>query len=124
LNKEEIALLYGFKNDENFDKIIEVLKKIHIRVKILKNEEYNEKVGYVLGEKGFKKSSEVLEKIPENELMIFQNIKGKRLDFVLDKLRENGCEIPKYKAIVTPFNIHWTLKKLYEQMKKEHGSLS
>lgn len=124
MNKDEIIIFYGFKKDENFDKIIEVLKQIRVRVKILKNEDYNEKLGYLLGAKGFNKSSEILEDFCENELMIFQNIKGKRLDFVLDKLRENNCEIPKYKAIVTPFNIHWTLKKLYEQMKKEHGALS
>lgn len=124
MNKDEITLLYGFKHNEALEKIIEVLKQIHIKVKVLKTEDYNEKLGYILGIKGFKKSSDVLENISLNELMIFQNIKGKRLDFVLDKLKENECNIPKYKAVVTPFNIHWTLKRLYETMEKEHGNLS
>lgn len=123
MKNDEVVLLYGFKTDENFEKITEVLKSIHIKVKVLNASDYNEKLGFLLGMKGFNKANENEENILENELMIFQNIKGKRLDLVLDSLRGKECKIPKYKAVVTPFNVHWTLKKLYEQMKKEHGSL-
>lgn len=123
MNKDEIILLYGFKDDENFEKILAVLKTIHIKARILKESDYNEKIGFLLGAKGFSKSSDDSENIIQDELMIFQNIKGKRLDFALDKLKENECKIPKFKSVVTPFNIHWSLKRLYETMKKEHGAL-
>ena len=124
MNKDEIILLYGFKNNENTDKILSVLKEVHIKVKILNEGDYNEKVGYLLGLKGFNKSTDNIENTIQNELMIFQNIKGKRLDFVLDKLKENKCIIPKFKSVATPFNIHWSLKRLYETMKKEHSALN
>lgn len=124
MNKDEIILLYGFKADENFEKILSVLKNVRIKTKILNDSDYSEKIGFLLGLKGFNKSSVDEENTIQNELMIFQNVKGKRLDFALDTLKENECKIPKFKSVVTPFNVHWTLKRLYETIKKEHSALN
>ena len=121
MNKEEIALLYGFEDSEA-GKIIASLKKIRVGTRVLKSEDCHEKIGFVLGLKGFNKSKAEEPSDIDEEIIIFQGIKGKRLDAVLDKMRGDSCKVPKYKAVVTPFNIHWTVRKLYETMLREHGS--
>ncbi|MBO6177778.1 MAG: DUF3783 domain-containing protein [Selenomonadaceae bacterium] len=120
MNREELVLLYGF-DGEAAEKIVATLKTVRVKTKILKADEYGEKVGFLLGLKGFAKAMESETERPEEKIMVLQNIKGKRLDAVLDALRKNDCEVPVYKATVTAFNVHWTLKRLFETMKKEHG---
>lgn len=116
MNKDEVTLLYGFKDEKILSKIISVLSEIHIKTKVLKDSDYNEKLGFLLGLKGFKQSNNTEENFSGEEIMIFQNIKGKRLDLALEKLKKNELTITKNKAIVTPFNVHWTIKKIHEKM--------
>ena len=123
MNKDEVTLLYGFKDEERLSQIIYALSEIHIKTKILKDSDYNEKLGFLLGLKGFKQSNNTEEIFSGEEIMIFQNIKGKRLDSALEKFKESGLTITKNKAIVTPFNVHWTIKKIHEKM-LEHQNVT
>ena len=56
------------------------------------------------------------------EVMIFYNIKGKRLDQVLLALKNADIVHVKFKAVVTPFNMLWTLRRLCETLQREHAA--
>ena len=56
-----------------------------------------------------------------HEAAVFHNIKGKRLDQVLQALKDAGIAHIKFKAVTTPFNLHWTLARLCRTMHKEHA---
>ena len=53
-----------------------------------------------------------------------QGIRNKRLDQVLEAFRTAAIPPVLYKAIVTPFNTLWTLKKLCLTIEKEHGMVT
>ena len=118
--KEEQALLYHFHDPELLEQFKTVLKKLRIRTTVLKDEDFSQKVGFLLGMKGFPPSKETGEAFDfPQEVMLFHNIQGKRLDEVLHAMREAGLPKLHYKAVVTPFNILWTLRRLCETMQKE-----
>lgn len=122
MNKDKIALLYGYENEEKLSEIISVFKEVHTRTKVLKNADCNEKLGFILGLNGFKKNDKIDEDFIDDEIMIFQNIQGKNLDNLLEKFKERDIKITKNKAIATPFNVHWTIKKIYEKMQNHQNT--
>ena len=125
MKREEQVLLYQFRDEEKLSGIRQALKKLHVKSRILPEEAHREKVGFLLGMKGFKetKSEDETFSFP-NEVMVFHNIRGKRLDEVLESLKNAGIPPVKFKAVVTPFNTLWTLQRLCETMQREHGAMS
>ena len=123
--KEEQVLLYRFHDADMLEQFKAVLKAIRIRVTVLKDEDSAEKVGFLLGIKGFQPAKEKGEAFTfPGEVMILHNIQGKRLDEVLRSMKEAGLPRIHYKAVVTPFNILWPLRKLCETMQKEHAEIT
>lgn len=123
--KEEQVLLYRFHDADMLEQFKAVLKTLHIRVTVLKDEDSAEKVGFLLGIKGFQPAKEKGEAFTfPGEVMILHNIQGKRLDEVLRSMKEAGLPRIHYKAVVTPFNILWPLRKLCETMQKEHAEIT
>jgi len=123
MNKKEQVLLYGFENNERTEKIKKIFNKLSIKYTFLKEDSIVEKIGYLLGNKGFAKTKSEGEffQFP-HEVMLFSSIMGKRLDDVLLALKNEEIKIP-YKAVVTPFNKLWTLERLVKTMEKEHGAM-
>ncbi len=123
MKKKEQVLLYQFHDEALLTPLLEVMKKLRIKVTLLKDEDYREKIGFLLGMKGFLPAADQTDGFSfPHEVMIFSNIQGKRLDEVLDSISKAGIPRIPYKAIVTPFNTLWTLKRLCETMEKEHGT--
>ena len=78
----------------------------------------------VLGSRGFSPAKAEEEEFSfPHEVMLMQNIRNKRLDKLLAAWKEAGLAPVIYKAVVTPFNTLWTLKKLCQTMEKEHGAV-
>ncbi len=123
MKREELGLLYQFHDAERLERLRAVLKALHIRVRVLKDEDYAEKIGFLLGLKGFHPAKEREEFTFPHEVMVLQNIRHKRLDAVLEAIKEAGIPKIQYKAVVTPFNTLWTLQRLCETMQKEHGAM-
>jgi len=118
----EKVLCFRF-DAETFEAVRIVMRKLGVECRALPEESWREKVGFLLGMRGFKPAPQ--EDAPEFDfpepVMVLDHIKGKRLDQVLAAMKE--AEIPpiRYKAVVTPFNTLWTLRRLCETMKKEHA---
>lgn len=123
MKRKELVLLYQFPDDENFALLKKTLHKMGIETKELQGDAWREKVGYLLGMKGFRAAKPDPEETFDfpNEVMLMQNIRNKRLDAVLLALKEAGVPHIKFKAVVTPFNTFWTLKRVCENMQKEHA---
>ncbi|WP_303813862.1 DUF3783 domain-containing protein [Selenomonas ruminantium] len=125
MKRQEQVLFYQFQDDEKLALACKTLHKMGIVTKILQPEDWREKVGYLLGAKGFQpaKAKDEDNFVFPHEVMVLQNIRNKRLDEVLLALKEAGVPHIRFKAVVTPFNTLWTLRRLCETMQKEHGAL-
>ena len=121
----EKVLCYRF-DAEVFEAVRAVMRKLGVECRALPEESWREKVGFLLGQRGFKPApqDDATEFDFPEPVMVIDHIKGKRLDQLLAAMKE--AEIPpiRYKAVVTPFNTLWTLRRLCETMKKEHAYLS
>lgn len=125
MKKEEATvLLYSFIDQEKMAQIRQVLGSLQIKVQVLASDSCRQKIGYLAGMKGFSAMPENDEDfIFPHEVMIFHNIKGKRLDQVLLAMKKADIAPVKFKAIVTPFNMFWTLRRLCETVQKEHAAM-
>ncbi|MCR5757928.1 MAG: DUF3783 domain-containing protein [Selenomonas sp.] len=125
MKRQEQVLFYQFRAEEYLALACKTLHKMGIKTRILSPEDWREKVGFLLGIKGFQpvKTKEEDDFVFPHEVMILQNIRNKRLDEVLQALKDAGVPHIRFKAVVTPFNTLWTLRRLCETMQKEHGAL-
>ncbi len=122
----EQVLFYQFQEGEALSLAQKTLHRLGIKTKVLRSEDWTQKIGYLLEAPGFKatKAGEEESFSFPYEVMIFQNIRNKRLEHVLQELKEAGVPPVRFKSVVTPFNILWTLKRLCQTMEKEHGLLT
>ena len=122
----EKVLCYRFADEEKLEKIRSVMKRLGVECRVLPDDSWREKVGFLLGMGGYKPAQEVAgeEFDFSDEVMILHHIKGKRLDQVLAAMKAADVSPIRYKAVVTPFNTLWTLRRLCETMKKEHAYMA
>lgn len=121
----EKVLCYRFADGEKLEKIRSVMKKLGVECRVLPDDSWREKVGFLLGMGGYKPAKEAEGEAFDfpDEVMILHHIKGKRLDQVLAAMKAADIPPIRYKAVVTPFNTLWTLRRLCETMKKEHAGI-
>ena len=55
--------------------------------------------------------------------MKINNINRVRMDKILAAFRQAGIAKINYKAMVTPYNMFWTIQRLGKTMEKEHGAI-
>ena len=126
MKRQEQVLFYQFRDMEKLQLARKVLSRMGIVSKVIPVDDWTQKVGYLLGLKGFKaadKPDADDDFVFPHEVMVLQNIRNKRLDEVLLALKEAGVPHIRFKAVVTPFNTLWTLRRLCETMQREHGAM-
>jgi len=122
--QEEVILLYHFLDQTKLQQIKDICKQLKIQTKDIGDELLGQKVGYLIGRKGFAAMKTEMEGNPfPHEVIVFSNSDRKRLDQVLTAFKEAKIETIKFKAIMTPFNMFWSLQRLCETMQKEHGAM-
>ena len=122
VNSKERVLLYQFPADQAA-LITGALRPMGVDVQILSPDAWREKVGYLLGRKGFLKQTAQeggAFSFP-HRVMLLDAVKGKRLTQVLRAVEDAGVPHITYKSSITPYNTLWTLRYLCEHMAKEHG---
>ena len=122
VNSKERVLLYQFPADQAA-LITGALRPTGVDVQILSPDAWCEKVGYLLGRKGFLKhaAQEGGAFSFPHRVMLLDAVKGKRLTQVLRAVEDAGVPHITYKSSITPYNTLWTLRYLCEHMAKEHG---
>ena len=121
-NSKERVLLYQFPADQAA-LITGALRPMGVDVQILSPDAWREKVGYLLGRKGFLKQTAQEGDVFSfpHRVMLLNAVKGKRLTQVLRAVEDAGVPHITYKSSITPYNTLWTLRYLCEHMAKEHG---
>ena len=121
-NSKERVLLYQFPADQAA-LITGALRPMGVSVQLLSPDAWREKVGYLLGRKGFLKhaAQEGGAFSFPHRVMLLDAVKGKRLTQVLRAVEDAGIPHITYKSSITPYNTLWTLRYLCEHMAKEHG---
>lgn len=120
--REEKVLLYQFLDEERLQAARDVLRRLGIASEVLPASCWAQKIGFLLGLKGYSAASELEDKkafIFSHEVIILYNIQNRRLDQVLGAL-STAIGRMRYKAVVTPMNRLWSLRRLCETMQKEH----
>ena len=121
-NSKERVLLYQFPADQAA-LITGALRPMGVDVQILSPDAWREKVGYLLGRKGFLKHAAQEGDVFSfpHRVMLLDAVKGKRLTQVLRAVEDAGVPRITYKSSITPYNTLWTLRYLCEHIAKEHG---
>ena len=121
-NSKERVLLYQFPADQAA-LITGALRPMGVDVQILSPDAWCEKVGYLLGRKGFLKhaAQEGGAFSFPHRVILLDAVKGKRLTQVLRAVEDAGIPHITYKSSITPYNTLLTLRYLCEHMAKEHG---
>ena len=121
-NSKERVLLYQFPVDQA-ELITGALRPMGVGVQILSPDAWREKIGYLLGRKGFLKQTAQEGDVFSfpHRVMLLDAVKGKRLTQVLRAVEDAGVPHITYKSSITPYNTLWTLRYLCEHMAKEHG---
>lgn len=121
--KESILLFHAPEKKELL-KIQKALFPLHIRVRTISKEQYNQSLGFLAGMKEISPAEETYtgEDLPA-PFFVFCFLTEQRLDQVLLALRKCGSGPYPYKAILTPSNCEWDVLTCFEEIKKEHEQM-
>lgn len=121
---KEMILLFNPPEKEHLLKIRSALLPLHIRIQLIKREQYNQPLGYLAGMKDIAPAEEIYdgEELPDT-MFLFSSLSSSRLDQVLAALRKSGVGPFPYKAILTPTNSKWNAVDCFSEIRREHEAL-
>ncbi|MBQ8983134.1 MAG: DUF3783 domain-containing protein [Lachnospiraceae bacterium] len=122
----ETVLLYGFNDSQRLREINYVMVQMGIRVKIIKDDQIGQTVGFLAGVKGMEENPDAEKFEPLNEeVMVMHNFSlNKRIDLMLSNIKNRGLEGIPLKCIMTSTNKNWTFYQLAKELEKEHALLT
>lgn len=121
---KETVLLFHIEDRAQKLSIEQALFPYHVRLRKIEKERYSETLGQLVGlldtpDSPLPYDGDEL----EAPMMIFAGIPDRKLDSMLQSLRERKVRIP-YKAILTPTNQAWTPQECFAELKREHEAMS
>ena len=121
---KETILLFNPPAKEELLKIEMALFPLHIRLKKVAIEDYNQPLGLLAGMKDIELAQGVFEgdELPD-PMLIFCFLSDNRLNQALAALRKCGAGPFPYKAILTPTNSTWTAPDCFSEISLEHETL-
>ena len=148
VKNREVVLLYRFRDTEIGRQLRAVAARMGIMCKVVEEEQTEETIGALLKLPGFVPggvpgryseaeqdgisgqsgvSQDISADRPKPELtrqvMVMHGFTNQRLNEFLQNMRKAGMPIIPLKAIVTPQNVNWTFRALYEELEKEHEAV-
>lgn len=149
VRNREVVLLYRFRDTEIGRQLHAVAARMGILCKVVEEEQTEETLGALLKLPGFASAgaadsmendmrpetgteNSTGDNADENtggkpeltrQVMIMHGFTNQRLNEFLQNMRKAGMPIIPLKAIVTPQNISWTFRTLYEELEKEHEAV-
>ena len=129
LKKETVLYYCPDKDKENGNesriaKLKAVFVRMGIRIKNVSGDQMNQTVGYLAGFDGFEEQPEGECPAVEEEILVMKNFSNKRIDELLMNLRRSGVSKIALKAVITDTNSKWSFYELYQELKKEHDTMS
>ena len=116
-------VLLHIPDKNKFDRISKLCEKCGYSCCQIQNADVNRTIlERISGQSAGKKvSAPPLYFLPE--MMIFQGLADKEVHQFLEAYRAEGIPTVDLKAVVTPWNLTWTLYELAEHLKEEHRSM-
>ena len=128
--KKEIVLYYCPEkdiqkgNDSRIAKLKAVLVRMGIRIKNITPDQTGQTVGYLAGIEGFEERPSAEYPLVEEEILVMKNFSSRKIDELLMNLRRSGVSKIALKAVITDTNSKWSFYELYQELKKEHETMS
>ena len=121
---KETILLFNPPEKEKLLKIEMALFPLHVRLKKISPEQYNQPLGVLAGIKDMTPVEGVYSggELP-GTLFVFCFLEGNRLDQALAALRRCGAGPFPYNAVLTPTNSRWTAPDCFEEIRREHEAM-
>ena len=121
---KETILLFNPPEKEKLLKIEMALFPLHVRLKKISPEQYNQPLGVLAGIKDMTPVEGVYSggELP-GTLFVFCFLERNRLDQALAALRRCGAGPFPYKAVLTPTNSRWTAPDCFEEIRREHEAM-
>ncbi len=130
VKNREVVLLYRFRDTEIGRQLHGVAARMGILCKVVEENQTEETLGALLKLPGFTAGSSEAEAGEEarkteltRQVMIMFGFTNRRLEELLQNMRKAGMPVIPLKAIVTPQNVSWTFRALYEELEKEHEAI-
>ncbi len=116
----EKAVLFNTSCTEEIKKL---LVPMHLQVVEADAIQYNDSLQNIVnGKTDIIKSNPFTGKVPDESLILFCGINGKKLDKILFKLRNNKNINVTYKAVLTPSNSRWTVLHILLELAREQAA--
>lgn len=115
-------IMFYTKDKNKSEQIINLCRRLNIRTRKMKPSDINMEAGSLAGIKalGIKKEKE---KAPAGyempEVIIFSGISSSELDTFLEEYKKANITSTALKAVLTPYNITWTLYELITELQRE-----
>lgn len=121
---KETILLFHVPDKDTLLKIEMALFPLHVRLRRVAKEDYNQPLGALAGIKDIPKLSESYEGEELNDtLLVFAFFTDARLNQALAALRKSGAGPFPYKAILTPTNQTWNAMQCFREIKEEREAI-
>ena len=115
-------LLFNVNNDRqlSIEKLCRSLSA-SVSVSAIRPSMYMQSMWYLAGIMGFeKKNTSYTGSDFDSEMLVFSGIYQTLMDEFLESMKKAGVFPVALKAIITPTNIFWTPKQLYDELCQEH----
>lgn len=121
---KETILLFHVPDKDTLLKIEMALFPLHVRLRRVAKEDYNQPLGALAGIKDIPKLSESYEgEELDDTLFVFAFFTDARLNQALAALRKSGAGPFPYKAILTPTNQTWNAMQCFREIKEEREAI-
>ena len=122
----EAVLMYGFNDPQRMREISYIMMQMGIRIKVIKEEQLGQTVGYLAGVKGMEENAEpkLYEPLGEEVLVMCNFLSDKRIDQMLSNIKKRGLAWIPLKCILTRSNAAWTFHDLAKELEREHAVLT
>ncbi len=120
-----LVALYGLDAESERGRVVRgVMAELGVAVRTIAPANLNDPVGAVAGMVGMRPARvPYAGEAPEDEFMLVCNCSSVQLDEMLSALRAANASVA-HKAQVTQFNRLWPLRKLMEEVAREHAAMN
>lgn len=124
---KETILLFNVPDKEKLLKMEMALYPLHIRLKLVSQEDYNQSLGTLAGITKAAGAGEVsaYDGAPlPGTMIVFAFFDDNKLNQALAALKKCGAGPFPYKAVLTPTNQLWTAPECFAEIKREHEQMT
>ena len=108
MKSQKTILIYEMKKEKE-EKVLTICRKRQITVRKVQLLEYAQSLG----------SLARISKIPQNRTKDSGTLDTNEIDSFLNDYKNMGISPVELKAVLTPYNIFWNSRQLYEELQKE-----